>query len=228
MSAPTPEFAGAEPSNLAMASLLRGLRDLGYVYGRDFVTEPRSAEGRLERMSGICDDLVRLKVAVIVAPGPALAALKDARVSIPVVMAGAGSDPVQSGLVRSLAHPGGNFTGMSLLIGQLSRKQLELLTEIVPTVSRVAILREPGGVRQGQELQAAAQSLKREVLSLEIKAPSEIEHAFQTATHWRAGALLVIPGPLLDRHARQVVDQAAKIGSLRSTVSGATTWKRAG
>ncbi len=210
IAAPTAEFSGAEPSNPAMASLLRGLRDLGYVYGRDFVTEPRSAEGRLERMSAICDELVRLKVDVIVAPGPALAALKDARVSVPVVMAGAGSDPVQSGLVRSLAHPGGNFTGMSLLIGQLSRKQLELLTEIVPRVSRVAVLREPGGVRQGQELQAAAQSLKRDVLSLEIKAASEIEHAFQAATQWRAGALLVIPGPLLDRHARQVVDQAAK------------------
>src|SRR5690242_5230191 len=125
-------------------------------------------------------------------------------------MAGSGGDPVQSGLVMSLAHPGGNFTGMSLLITQLGRKRLELLTEIAPKVVRVAVLRGPGGVRAWQEIQAAAQSLKREVLSLEIKTPSEIEPAFRAATEWHAGALFVFPGPLLDSHARQVVELAAK------------------
>ena len=210
VSIPAALFAGAEPSNPTMAALLLGLQDLGYVYGRDFVTEPRSAEGRLERIPAIAAELARLKVDVIVAPGPALAALRDARVSIPVVMAGSGGDPVQSRLVMSLAHPGGNFTGMSLLITHLGRKRLELLTEIAPRVVRVAVLRGPGGVREWQEIQAAAQSLKREVLSLEIKTPSEIEPAFQAATEWYAGALFVSPGPLLDSRARQVVELAAK------------------
>ncbi len=93
-SLPTARSAGAEPSNRIIAGLLHGLRDLGYVYGRDFVTEPRSAEGRMERIPAIAAELARLKVDVIVAPGPVLAGLKEAGLSIPVVMAGAGSDPV--------------------------------------------------------------------------------------------------------------------------------------
>jgi len=209
-SLPTALAAGAEPSNPTIAGLLHGLRDLGYVYGRDFVTEARSAEGRMERVLAIAAELARLKVDVIVAPGPVLAGLKEARVSIPVVMAGAGTDPVQSGFVKSLAHPGGNFTGMSLLITQLQGKRLELLTEIVPSVLRVAVLRGPDSETEWRETQAAARSLKRDVLSLEITTPREIEHAFRSATEWRAGAIFVIPGPLLDRHARQVVEQAAK------------------
>jgi putative tryptophan/tyrosine transport system substrate-binding protein len=201
--------SGAAPPNRPVAAFLLGLRDLGYVYGRDFVIEPRGAEGRVERIPAIGAELARL-VDVIVAPGPALAGLKEARITTPVVMAGAGGDPVQDGLVASLARPGGNFTGLSLLISELDRKRLELLTEIVPGASRVAVLRGPDSEHGWSETQAAARLLKRELRSLEIKTPREIESAFRAAAEWRADAVLVIAGALLDREARQVVERAAR------------------
>ena len=108
----TAEMVGPQPHAPAVDGLLRGLRELGYVYGEHFVTEPRSAEGQIERFAGLAAELVRLQVDVIVAAGPALAALKQATSTIPVVMAGA-EDPVGLGVVKSLAQPGGNFTGLS-------------------------------------------------------------------------------------------------------------------
>jgi len=201
---------GPEPSTRPIAALLHGLRDLGYVYGRDFVTEPAAAEGRIERIPALAAELARLKVDVIVAPGPALAGLKAARITIPIVMAGAVTDPVQAGLATSLARPGGNFTGLSLLIAELDRKRLELLTEIVPGASRVAVLRGPDSEHDWNETQAAARLLRRELLSVEVKTPDEINGAFRTATEWRAHVVLVIAGALLDREARRVVEQAAR------------------
>jgi len=201
--------SGPNPSNPTAAALLIGLRDLGYVYGRDFVTEIRSAEGKIERIGTIAAELTRLNVDVIVAGGPALLGLKEARVTIPVVMSGAGSDPVHAGLVNSLARPGGSFTGMSLMIAELDRKRLELLTELVPGLARVAVVRGPESERDWQETQAAARALNREVLSLEIKSRGDIEPAFRAATRWQAGAVLVIAGALLDGHAHAVVEQAA-------------------
>jgi len=202
--------SGADPPNRTTAALLHALRDLGYVYGRDFVTEPRGAEGRIERIPAIGAELASLKVDVIVAAGPALSGLKEARITIPVVMAGAISDPVKAGLVTSLARPGGNFTGLSLLISEIDRKRLELLTEVVPSASRVAVLRGPDSEHDWRESQAAARLLKRELRSLEIAMPYEIESAFRVATQWRADAVLVIGGALLDREARQVVERAAR------------------
>jgi putative ABC transport system substrate-binding protein len=203
--------AGPTPPAPPAAALLQGLRDLGYVYGRDFVTEARGAEGKLERIPAIIAELAERKVDVIVAPGPALADLKEARIAIPVVMSGAGSDPVQAGLIASLAHPGGNFTGLSLLNADLDAKRLELLTEILPGASRLAVLRGPNSEQGWQETEAAGRSLQRELLLLDIKAPSEIEAAFGAAAAWRAEALLVMAGALLDQHAREVVDHAAAL-----------------
>jgi len=179
------------------------------VYGTDFVTVPRSAEGRAERSSDIATELARLKVDVIVVAGPALFGVKQSGISIPIVMSGASVDPVQDGFVASLAHPGGNFTGMSLQHFELDRKRLQLLTEIVPGAVRVAVLRGLDSDVGWNAVQDAARLLKREVLSLEVRSADEIEGAFRAATDWRAGALFVIAGALLDREARQVVQRAS-------------------
>jgi ABC-type uncharacterized transport system substrate-binding protein len=202
--------AGAEPVEVVAAGLLRGLRDLGYAYGRDFVTEARSAEGRPDRIPAIAAELATLKVDVIVAGGPALEGLKRAGVAIPVVMAGSGADPVQAGLVASLRRPGGNFTGFSLQHAELDRKRLELITDIVPTATRVAVLRHSGEKRGWNESQVAARLLKRELVLLEVRSANEIDGAFRTAKEAQVGALVVISGALLDREAHQIVEQAAK------------------
>jgi putative ABC transport system substrate-binding protein len=207
---PAPGAAGAEPIEAVAAGLLRGLRDLGYAYGRDFVTEARSAEGKPDRIPAIAADLATLKVDVIVAGGPALEGLKRAGVTIPVVMAGAGADPVQAGLVASLRRPGGNFTGFSLQHGELDRKRLELITDIVPTATRVGVLRHSGEKRGWNDSLTAARLLKRDLVSLEVRSANEIEGAFRTAKEAQVGALVVIAGALLDREAQQIVEQAAK------------------
>jgi ABC-type uncharacterized transport system substrate-binding protein len=199
---------GPNPRNENVAALLRGLRDLGYVHGRDFVTELRSTEAKTERSRAIAAELARLNVDVIVAGGPSLAGVKQADIATPVVMSGAG-DPVQAGFVTSLARPGGTFTGMSIQSSELDRKRLQLLTEIVPGAVRVAVLRGPGSDDGWREIQDAARLLKREVLSLEVRSAGEIEGAFRAATERRASALLVIATALLDQEARQVVERAA-------------------
>jgi len=204
----TTDVVGPDPRNANVAALLRGLRDLGYVYGRDFVTEPRSTEARIERSRAIAAELAGLPVDVIVAAGPSLPGVKQAGITTPVVMGGTG-DPVQDGFATSLARPGGSFTGISLQSQELHRKRLQLLTELVPGALRIAVLRGPGSNRYWKEIQDAARLLKREVLSLEVQSASEIEGAFRAATERRAGALLVIAGALLDQEARQVVERAA-------------------
>jgi ABC-type uncharacterized transport system substrate-binding protein len=203
------DLTGPNPPNQSVAALLRGLRDLGYVYGRDFVTMPRSIEGSIERSRAIALELARVNVDVIVVAGPALFGVKQAAIATPIVMSGAGEDPVQAGFATSLAHPGGNFTGMTFQHLELDRKRLQLLTEIVPGAVRVAVLRGLERDREWKEIQDAARLLKREVLSLEIRSAGEIEGAFRTALEWRADALMVIAGALLDREARLVVAHAS-------------------
>ena len=203
------DLAGPNPRDQRVAALLRGLHDLGYAYGKDFVTEPRSAEASTERSRAIATELAKLKVDVIVVGGPALLGVKQARIATPVVMSGWGIDPVRSGFVTSLAHPGGNFTGMTFQSLELDRKRLQLLTEIVPSALRVAVLRVPNTDSEWKEVQDAAQLLKREVLSLQVRSAGEIEGAFRTAREWRASALIVLAGGLLDQEARRVVEQAS-------------------
>src|SRR6267154_10105 len=135
----TTDMIGPEPGNPIVAALLRGLREQGYIYRQDFVTEPRAGESNPERFPVLATELVRLQVDVIVAAGPFLPALKQATSTLPIVMAGA-IDPVGQGLVRSLAHPGGNFTGLSNQSADLAGKRLELLKDLVPTTALVAVL----------------------------------------------------------------------------------------
>src|SRR5262245_32969916 len=130
----TSELVGPHPQDPAVDALLSGLRQLGYVYGEHYVTEIRSAAGKLERFPGLAAELVRLQVDVIVAPGPPLPVLKQATSTIPVVMTGA-SDPVGQGYAQSLGRPGRNFTGLSLQLTETTGKRLELLRELVTSAA---------------------------------------------------------------------------------------------
>ena len=194
-------------------ALLQGLRDLGYVEGQNIVIERRYSEGRNERLPDLAADLVRLKVDVIVAAGtPPPYAAKRATTTIPIVMTNA-SDPVGSGLVASLARPGGNITGLSLLSPELAGKQLELLKETVPKVSRVAVLWNPANpvhtliLRQAE---VAARSLRLQLQILEARGPNEFDSAFSAMTKERAGALLVLADPMFFGHRTRLADLAAK------------------
>jgi len=149
------------------------MRELGYVYGQDFVTEPRSAESRPERYPELAAELVRLQVDVIVAPGPMLPAVKQTTSTIPVVMAGA-TDPIGQGLVQSLGRPGGNFTGLSVQ-GVTVAKRLELLKELVPGAAAVAVLWDPENLRNLQQTEAAARERGWKLVSLEVRDAGGIE-----------------------------------------------------
>jgi putative ABC transport system substrate-binding protein len=206
----TSDMVGAQPQDPLINALLRGLRELGYVYGQHFMTEPRGGEGKPERFPGLAAELVRLQVDVIVAAGPMLPALKQATSTIPVVTTGSG-DPVASGYVQSLARPGGNITGLSLQIRETDGKRLELLKELVPGAAPVAVIWDPrvsGSALQAAE--SAARGRGWRLLSLEIQDAGEIEKAFKTATGARAGALLVFASGLPDAHARRIAELAAK------------------
>jgi len=205
----TSDMVGSQPRNPFVNALLRGLRELGYVYGEHFVTEPRGGEGKPERFPDLAAELVRLRVDVIVSAGPTLAALKQATSTIPVVMTGAG-DPVGDGFIQSLGRPGGNFTGLSLQSVETTGKRLELLKELVPPAASVAVLWNRASLRHWQVAEAAARERRWKLLSLEIRDASEIEGAFKAATGARVGALLVFAGALLDRHARRIAELAAK------------------
>jgi putative tryptophan/tyrosine transport system substrate-binding protein len=206
----TSEMVGPQPQDPLINALLRGLRELGYVYGEHFVIEARGGEGKPERFPGLATELVRLQVDVIVASGPMLPVLKQATSTIPVVTTGAG-DPVASGLVQSLARPGGNITGLSLQIRETDGKRLELLKELVPGAAPVAVIWDPRVSSSAlQEAEFAARGRGWRLLSLEIRDASEIEKAFKTATGARAGALLVSPSGLPDAHARRITELAAK------------------
>jgi putative ABC transport system substrate-binding protein len=205
----TSDLVGPQPQSPFVNALLRGLRELGYVYGEHFVTESRSGEGKPERFPNVAAELVRLQVDVIVAGGPVLPALKQATSTIPVVMVGA-SDPVAQGFVQSLGRPGGNFTGLSLQLVETVAKRLELLKELVPGAAPVAILRERANLPSWQAAEAAARERGWKLLSLEIRDAGEIEAAFKAATGARAGGLLVFPTGLLDPHAKRIAELAAK------------------
>ena len=204
----TADLVGPQPRNPAHDALLRGLRELGYVYGQDFMTEPRGAESRPERFAGLAAELIRLQVDVIVAPGPMLPALKRATSTIPVVMAGA-VDPVGEGLVQSLGHPGGNFTGLSLQ-GVAAGKRLELLKELIPSAELVAVLWDREALPYWQAVEAAARERSWRLLSLEVRDVGEIEAAFRAAKAVRAGALLVIGGGRTFPEARRIAELAAR------------------
>ncbi len=192
----------------------QGLRELGYVEGKNIVVEYRSAEGKPERMSELATELVRLKVDLIVSAGgaPTTRAAKEATVTIPIVMAQDG-DPVGSGFVASLARPGGNITGLSTLHPEISGKQLELLKEIVPKLSRVAVFgtsTRPGTAQQLRQTELAAGAFGVQLQYLDVLSSKDIETAFQAAGKGRADAVLVLGGPVFTFQRTHVVEFAAK------------------
>jgi len=195
-------------------AFLEGMRALGYVEGQDFVLEYRGAEGQFEGFPDLAAELVRLKVEVIVAQGtPAALAAKHATTTIPIVMVGVG-DPVGSGLVASLARPGGNITGLSNLSPELVRKQLEFLKDVRPTVSRVAVLWNPANPASHLMVRAAdvaAQALGVQLHLVEARGrgPDAFDSAFAAMTNAHADALLVLADNIFFEHRRRLAELAA-------------------
>jgi putative ABC transport system substrate-binding protein len=193
----------------------RGLRDLGYVEGRNVVIEYRDAEGKLERFPALAAELVALKVDVIVAGNvpQAMAAMQVTR-TLPIVFAAA-ADPVASGLVASLARPGGNVTGLSLMFPELVAKWLELLKQAIPGTSRVALLWQPGVVGERtekdilMEAEATAGALGVRLQVVEVRGPADFDRAFSDMTKARTDALAVMSTPTLFGKRRRLLDLAA-------------------
>ena len=195
-------------------SFRRGLRDLGYVEGENIGIEFRYAEGNRERIPSLVAELVQLKVDVLVSgDDPTIRVAKQTTKTIPIVMV-INQDPVATGLVDSLARPGGNITGISRLTRELSGKRLELLTEVVPGIARVGILWDSsseGPKISFKEYQAAARALKIQLQSLEVRGPDpDLDGAFQSAVKGRASALITIGNSLLNRHRKQIANYAIK------------------
>ena len=202
-------FLTVEPDE----KLQQSLRELGYVEGRDVVLEIRNTEGRSDRLDEFALDLVRLKVDVIVAPYPAaVLSAKRATATIPIVMMNT-PDPVQLGLVASLARPGGNITGLTTLTVELSTKQLELLKEAVPRASRVALMWNPDNPWHPvtvKGLQASSRSLGLQLQVLEVRGPDAFDPAFHAMTTERAQAILILADPMMFVHRKRLADLAIK------------------
>lgn len=191
----------------------KGLRELGYVEGENIIIEYQFADGQTDRLRALADELVRLAVRVIVTEGTtATRFAKNATSSIPIVMA-QDPDPVGTGFVASLARPGGNITGLSNLRPDLGGKRLELLKEIVPNLARVAILQTsatPGTTLTAQDIERAARASGVKVQYHEVSSPEDIGTAFRAAIQGRADAILVMAGPLLLTHRKEVIELARK------------------
>ena len=191
----------------------QGLRELGYIEGKNIIIEWRSAEGKIERRSELAAELVRLKVDVIVSGGPSVTrGVKEATSTIPIVMA-QDTDPVGSGFVASLARPGGNITGLAALAPEMSGKQLDLLKQIVPKLSRVAVIGNsnvPGDAQALRETVLAAGSFDVYLRYLDVPDPKDIETVFRAAAKGRADAVLLLGNPILNAHRKQIVELAVK------------------
>ena len=192
----------------------QGLRERGWLEGQNVAIEYRLAEGRRDRLPDLAAELVRLKVDVIFAPSTAATvAAHNATRTIPIIMASFG-DPVGRGIIASLARPGGNVTGLSYSVELgIVGKQLELLKEVVPKVSRVAVLGDPGHPQYGSQLreaEVASRSLRVQLQVVEARGPSEYDSAFGTMVRKRAEALLVLPDPVSFLNRRPHLDLAAK------------------
>lgn len=212
----------SEPSHIDEA-FRQGMRDLGYVEGQNLRVEYRWANWKLDRLPELAAELVRLNVDVIVSAGGIVTALavKKATRTVPIVFVV--GDPVRSGLVESVARPGGNLTGLDLLNFEINAKRLELVKEVVPRVSRVAVVLNPDNPNSGRglkDVQAAAGSLKLTLLTLEVRDARQIEEAFAAMTKERVGALIVLPDPILLGQRQRIVDFAAK-----SRVPGIYEWR---
>jgi putative tryptophan/tyrosine transport system substrate-binding protein len=201
------------PASPRIEAFLQGLRELDYVEGKDIAIEYRYAEGNPDRLPALAAELVSLKIDIIVTGGSSpTRAGKEATVTIPIVMT-QDIDPVGSGFVASLARPGGNITGLSNFAPELSGKRIELLKEIVPKISRVAVpgaLSLPANAQALKEVKAAAEALRVKLQHLDIQNPTDIESAFRAASKGRAEAALALPGAVLISHRTQIAGFAAK------------------
>ena len=206
--------AGAHSTEIDRTEAFRqGLRELGYTEGRNITIEWRFAEGKLDRVPALAAELVNLKVDVIVTGGGAATrAAKRATSTIPIVM-GQDSDPVGAGLVASLARPGGNITGLSAYGPELAGKRLEILKEIVPNLSRVAVIgtsTQPDYAQVLKEIELAAGALKLQVQYLDIQDRKDIETAFRAATKGRAQAVLMLGSGVLSSQQKQIAELTVK------------------
>ena len=208
-------LSGSSFSALAIRidAFRQGLRDLGYLEGKNIAIEWRDANGNFDRARELAAELVRLRVDVLVSPGPAVTrVLREATSTIPIVMA-SDTDPVGSGFAISLARPGRNITGLATLAPETGGKQLELLKEISPKISRVAIIgnsTNPGDAQALRETVIAAGSIEVFLRYLDVLDTKELEKVFQTAAKGRADALLVLGNPILNAHRKQIVELAVK------------------
>jgi putative ABC transport system substrate-binding protein len=207
-------YLAADPQGPAHETFRQGLRDLGYVEGQSILIEWRYAEDKIDRYPELAAELVRLKVDAIVAANPAaVVALKRATTTIPIVMATYGGDPVADGIVTSFARPGGNITGLTPLDPELIGKQLELLKETLPKLSRVAVLWKPDDSRsalQWRETRTAASALGIQLLSLEVRTQDELDNAIESATRARVDGLLALRNPLFYVLRKRIVTLAEK------------------
>jgi putative ABC transport system substrate-binding protein len=194
------------------AAFLRSLRETGYVEGENFAVEYRWAENQFDRLPALAADLVRRRVAVIVAPGAAAAlAAKAATTTIPIVFV-AGSDPVALGLVASLNRPGANLTGSAVLTSEVSPKQLQLLRELIPDAGLLGVLVDPASAATQSliaDLQAAARTLGLQLVVVTARTESDLETAFATLSQHRVGGVLVGGSPFYNRRMEQVAALAA-------------------
>ena len=206
-----PTFPSSTP--VRREALRQGLRELGYVEGKNIVIEWRFAEDKADWLTGLAAELVRLKVEVIVTSGPAATrAAKEATSTIPIVMA-QDNDPVGTGIVASLARPGGNITGLATLAPEIGGKRLELLKEVVPKLSRVSVLgtsTQPGIAQQLKEVERTAGALGVKLQFIDVLSPKDIEVAFREAAKGRAGAVLTLTSPILLSQRAQLAELAVK------------------
>jgi putative tryptophan/tyrosine transport system substrate-binding protein len=191
----------------------QGLREMGYVEGKNFTLEYRSAEGKFDRLPALAAELIRLNVDVIVTQGtPAAAAAKNATSTIPIIVSG-GTDPVATGLVSSLARPGGNITGVTIMNEELAGKRLELLKETSPKVSRIGVLwnsANPGAAVVFKQTESAAQELRLSLQSLEVQTVNDLQGAFEAATRSGVNGLALLATSPITDHLKLVADLAVK------------------
>ena len=222
---------GSSPSaNTARIEAFRqGLRELGYMEGKNIVIEFRSAEGKFDRLPELAANIVRLKVDVIVTSGPIVnRPAKEATSTIPIVM-GFDNDPVGNGFVASLARPGGNMTGLANLAPEITGKQLELMKEIVPRLSRVAVFgnsKEPSNPQLLTEAESAAGAFRIKLQYVDVLGPTDIETAFRTARTGRADAVLILGAFIFNPHRSQIAELAA--GNRIPAIYNAIEWVEAG
>jgi putative ABC transport system substrate-binding protein len=202
--------SAADSTNF-VTSFRQGLKETGFVEGKNVAIECRYADNQLDRLSVLIADLVRLPAAVIVVNAPAAQVAKDATTTVPIVFV-TGADPVKDGLVASLNRPGGNVTGVTFLAGQLGAKRLELLRQLVPKATTIGVLVNPGSDTEVErkDLQVAAQAIGQQLIILDVSNDRDIETAFATFVQRGAGALLVGSGPFLTSHRAQLVALAAR------------------